>query len=235
MPPDNSPTSLSIDEVLIEYFLKPGALFFAGEKTNYIYPDIIIQQTNNNFNIRIGEREFPGIHISAFYRELLNNSDDKELRDYISEKIRQAKWLVNSIERRQSMLRRCVQAILESQKEFFNGLATNLAPLSMLDIANRIGVHESTISRAVKGKYLQCTHGIYPLNYFFSRKIGEKDTSADKIKHLIYEIIKMENSSAPVSDQAITEDLKAQGIEIARRTVAKYRVNMNIPNTMGRK
>lgn len=214
---------------------KPGAVFHHGERVSYIIPDIIIEKLEEDFEIVIDEYILPNIRISTFYKNLLDKNDDKELCRYINEKIQQARWLMANIEHRQSTLRKCAEAILEFQKEFFEGDRNRLAPLTMADLANKIGVHESTVSRAVRGKYLQCVHGVYPFQYFFTRKVGVSDTSVYGIKRLLREYINSENKHAPFSDQKIVEHFTSLGIDISRRTVAKYRADMCIPNTAGRK
>jgi RNA polymerase sigma-54 factor len=214
---------------------KPGAVFSSDERTNYIRPDIVVVNSKGHSDILIDDYAIPNIHISDFYKTLFEESDDKELRNYIHEKLQQAKWLIHSIAHRQSTLRKCTEAIIEAQEGFFKGTANGLAPLAMADLAGRIGIHESTVSRAVRGKYLQCVHGVYPLHFFFSRKMSDCDASADGVKRILRELIDAENKLRPFSDQKIMEHFKSLSIEISRRTVAKYRAEMNIPNTSGRR
>jgi len=214
---------------------RPGAAFNSGESVNYIRPDVIIVKTGNAFEILTGDAELPNLHINSFYRGLLEESADKELTSYLEDKLRQAKWLINSISQRRSTLIRCSEAILDAQKDFFGGCASGLAPLTMAGLADRVGIHESTVSRAIKGKFLQCDCGIYPLRFFFTRNLGSADASTDGAKRMLRELIYSEDKEAPLSDQKIVEYMNERGIEISRRTVAKYRLELNIPNTCGRK
>jgi RNA polymerase sigma-54 factor len=214
---------------------KPGAGFYSFEHTSYIQPDIIIKKSDEHFEILVDDYTLPNIHISAFYQRLFEESDDKELRSYINEKLQQAKWLIQCIEQRQSTLRKCAEAILEAQEGFFKGVTNRLSPLVMADIAGKVGIHESTVSRAARGKYLQCVHGVYPLHFFFSRKIGNSDASANGVKRALLELVNSESKHEPMSDQRIAEHFKSLGVAISRRTIAKYRTEMNIPNTSGRR
>jgi RNA polymerase sigma-54 factor len=214
---------------------KPGAAFYSGGRTNYIHPDIIVVKNDESFDVLIGDYDLPEIHISAYYRRLSEQSEDPELTCYLEEKLRQAKWLIKCIEQRKSTLRKCAEAIVAAQERFFRAASDGLASLSMKDLAEKIGVNESTLSRAIRGKYLQCSHGIYPLQFFFSRKLGQCEVSADKAKRLLKGLIDAENKLEPLSDQKIAEHFKGFGIVIARRTVAKYRTEMNMPNTSGRR
>lgn len=215
---------------------KPGAVFNNGGKAHYIRPDVIIVKFKDHFEIMTGDYDFPDLHINAYYKSLLEkNGDDKELTDYLGDKMRQAKWLVGSIAQRRSTLIKCAEAILGAQEGFFYGTTNVLVPLTMEKLASRIGIHESTVSRAIKGKYLQCGQGLYPFRFFFSRKLGEEYTSVDSVKHLLREIIDAEDNTAPMSDQKIAECLNLRDAAISRRTVAKYRAELHIPNTAGRK
>ena len=149
--------------------------------------------------------------------------------------MQQARWLLNSLERRGSTLRQCAEAILDAQYPFFSGQSTELSPMTMGDLAERLGLHPSTISRATREKYLQCRQGTYPLRYFFSRALGEQGPSQQTVKLRLLELIRQEDRSHPLSDQRLAELLAEQGIRIARRTVAKYRTELGLGSAAGRR
>ena len=160
------------------------------------------------------------------------------MKDYLTGKVKQAKWMVHAIEQRRSTLMSCAGCILELQEAFFRQGPGHLVPMSLADVAGRIGVHESTVSRAVKDKYIQCSMGVYPLSYFFSRSLGtssEDAASPDAAKALLKKLIAGEDKKKPLSDQKLCEMMIAQGCPLSRRTVAKYRDELHIPSTTGRK
>lgn len=218
---------------------KPGNSFDSGKSLDYIVPDAIVNEKNGEFEIILNDRYMPSISISGFYKSIIRSSSDAEAKDYVSDKIRQAEWIMKCISKRSSTLKNTVETIVSIQKEFFKNGSGNLKPMCLNDVASAIGVHESTVSRAVKDKYLQCRYGIYPLNYFFKAAVPSSVSSinvtAEKIKLMIKDFIDNEDSSSPLSDREITERLNNEGINISRRTVAKYRESMGILGTSGRK
>lgn len=214
---------------------RPGAEFYSGQEVIYIRPDVLIVKNNEGFTALTNDDDYPRIKISPFYSTLAETSNDSELKDYLEGKLRQAKWLINCITQRNSTLIKCAEAILKTQFDFFIGKTKSLSPLLMADLADQIGIHESTVSRAVRGKYLQCRLGVYPLRYFFSRKLSRDNISTDGARHALLDIINSENKNTPLSDQQIVESMRGEGIEISRRAVTKYRAYFNIPNKAGRK
>ena len=148
--------------------------------------------------------------------------------------MQQAKWLLNSLERRGSTLRRCADAILEAQRPFFTGETTELAPMGLSSLADALELHPSTVSRATRGKYLQCRQGTYPLRYFFSRAVGG-GPSRQAIKQKLLVLVRNEDPRHPLSDQALCQLLSSGGVAIARRTVAKYRMELGIGSSTVRK
>ena len=151
------------------------------------------------------------------------------------EKLRQTKWLLDSLERRGSPLRRCAQAILDAQRSFFSGQTVELSPMKLSSLAETLDLHPSTVSRAVRDKYLQCRQGIYPLRYFFSRAVGQQGLSRQAVKQRMLLRFKDEDSSHPLSDQALCDLLAEEGIFLARRTVAKYRIELGIGSSTARR
>ena len=184
---------------------------------------------------------FPTLNVSSYYCRMLRDSKDDEVKDYLVNKVRQAKWVVRSIEQRRSTLMQCAEVMLDLQEDFFRHGPGHLKPMSLADIAQRVGVHESTVSRTVKDKYLQCSSGVYPLSYFFSRSLGGGVVGAratpllHTAKAMLKKLITEEDKHKPLSDQKLCELMAKDGCEISRRTVAKYRDELGIPSTTGRK
>ena len=220
---------------------RPGTGFAARENLTYINPDIIVVSFPDHFELLTNDYFFPTLHISGYYTKLMKEEqEDEHLKEYLTGKVRQAKWVVRSIEQRRSTLMSCAECILDFQEAFFRKGPGHLVPLSLADVADRLGVHESTVSRAVKDKYIQCSMGVYPLSYFFSRSLGTprqegESSSPDAAKALLKKLIAEEDKRKPLSDQKLCELMSAQGCALSRRTVAKYRDELNIPSTTGRK
>ena len=218
---------------------RPGTGFAARENLTYINPDIIVVRFPDHFELLANDYYFPTLNISGYYTRLLKESDEAEVKDYLTGKVRQAKWMVRSIEQRRSTLMACAACILELQEPFFRKGPGHLTPMSLADVAGRIGVHESTVSRAVKDKYIQCSVGVYPLSYFFSRSLGSASggdaASPDAAKALLKKLIGTEDKHKPLSDQKLCQLMGEQGCTLSRRTVAKYRDELHIPSTTGRK
>ena len=213
----------------------PGRSFQPAEPTLYVRPDLFIAELDGKLQVILNDYYLPRVSISQYYVRLLKESDEPETQAYLQQKMQQAKWLLNSLERRGSTLRQCVEAILEVQQAFFAGQTTELAPMTMVTLAERLHLHPSTGSRATREKYLQCRQGTYPLRYFFSRALGEQGPSQQTVKLRLLELIRQEDHSRPLSDQKLAELLAEQGIRIARRTVAKYRTELRLGSAAARK
>lgn len=209
----------------------PGRKF--GEDTNrVVVPDVLVEKDEDNWVIHLNNDYIPKLRLSNTYKEIIAkgtiNSKDKE---YIREKMRSGKFLINSIEQRQQTIERITQEILKYQKEFFEEGVSKLRPLTMNQIAQEVGVHETTVSRAIANKFIETPHGVFEFKYFFTpgyKSQDGKSMSNTSIKELISQIIEDENPSKPLSDQGIVEILAEKEIKIARRTVAKYREEMGI-------
>ena len=223
---------------------RPGGGFAARENLVYINPDLFVVNFPDHFELLTNDYFFPTLNVSSYYCRMLKSTEDNEVKDYLMGKVRQAKWVVHSIEQRRSTLLRCAECILELQEEFFRRGPGHLKPMCLADIAQKVGVHESTVSRTVRDKYLQCASGVYPLSYFFSRSLGapaarpgteENTSSPDFAKALLKKLIGGEDKHKPLSDQKLCERMAREGCELSRRTVAKYRDELGIPSTTGRK
>lgn len=206
----------------------------------YVSEEVQIVDIQGELDVKMNSGNVPNLRISAFYKQLLSDpSTPQETREYIREKIRAAAFLINSLNQRQSTLERIVRAIVEAQNEFFRQGVERMKPLTMAQIAREVGIHETTVSRGVAGKYLRCRHGLMPLRNFFTTGYeDEKGNSVSNmvVKNAIRKLIDEEDSSSPLSDSQIGELLTKKGLKVARRTVAKYRESMGIlPSNLRRK
>ncbi len=213
---------------------RPGRAFQSAGPTAYIRPDVFIAELEGEWRAVLNDYYLPRVSVNGYYLRLLRESDEKETRDYLRQKLRQAKWLLDSLERRGSTLRRCAEALLEAQRPFFAGETVELAPMTLSQLAERLELHPSTVSRAVQGKYLQCRRGTYPLRYFFSRPVSG-GVSRQAAKQALLALIREEDPRRPCSDQALCGLLEGRGIRIARRTVTKYRLELGIGSSAERR
>ena len=216
----------------------PAQGFDTGEALHYVTPDITIVKFPDRFEILLNQYSYPEIRINKYYLKLLRSDCDKETKAYLNSKLKQIEETREHIARRGSTLMALAEFLLEHQQDFFLHGESRLAPLKMKEAAASIGVHESTISRAVRDKYLQCPWGLFPLSYFFSAGVGSEDkeqTSARRIKAEIRVLVDQEDTAKPLSDQKICDLLQEKGIAVSRRTVAKYREEMGIGSTRERK
>ncbi|HLR21544.1 MAG TPA: RNA polymerase factor sigma-54 [Tissierellaceae bacterium] len=213
---------------------KPGRKFTENSNdVEYIMPDATIRWIDGEFEIIVNESTGPRLNINNFYKELLTNQSDKDTIDFLSERLNSAMWIIKSIEQRRQTIYKVIQSILKFQYEFFKVGDEGLVPLTLKDVAEDIGMHQSTVSRAAKGKYVQTPKGLYELSYFFTTGLSGKttDVSSTSVKTMIKDLIDNEDSRKPYSDQKIADILKDKGTKISRRTVAKYRAELEIPSS----
>lgn len=221
-------------QVIKELNPRPGLQFSDGHGTRYLMPDVIIEKVGKEFVVLVNETDLPRLSINATYQRLLASADgDAETRGYISGRLKAAQELLKNVERRRLTLWRVVTRIVEEQKAFFEKGRAFLVPLTLKEVADALGIHESTVSRAVAGKYAQTPRGIFSLKFFFAS--GPKDVSAEAVKRRIAEIVKQENQERPYSDRQIAAILARRGIEVSRRTVAKYRDELGLRPARQRK
>lgn len=216
---------------------KPGNGFAYREHLKYLKPDVTVVKFSDRFEIILNEGSSQ-VMIHSYYSRMLKEDIDSETKEYIRKKLSQAKWTIQCVNQRSSTLGAVAKALVKMQTAFFEGGKDYLVPLTMQQIAEMIGMHESTVSRAVKDKYLQCSWGIYPMAYFFVKKLkGETGFSGTTLhaKEELKELIKQENKKRPFSDQKLSDLLKERGVELSRRTVAKYREELGIPDKGKRK
>lgn len=218
---------------------KPGRLVSADE-TQYVVPDIFVAEVGGEFVVQVNDEGVPRLRISNLYKSLIKNSQsDTEAKEFVQDKLRAAMWLIKSIENRQKTIYKVANSIVRTQQEFFKKGPAFLKPMILKDIANEIGMHESTVSRVTTNKFMHTPIGTFELKYFFNAGIGGKnggiDIAGESLKLKIKEMIGNEDPKRPLSDQKISELLSTRDIVVARRTVAKYREMMGIAPSSKRK
>lgn len=229
----------NMSDLIKELEPKPGRAFECNNSTKYIVPDIYIDKISGEYTIIVNDYNNSGLRINQYYRNLLQNEEKtSQASQFISSRLSSAMWLIKSIEQRKTTLYNVVQAILEYQIEFFDKGVMYLRTMTLKNIADKISVHESTVSRAISGKYVQTNRGVFELKYFFRSGI-ENETgdgiSSESIKKMMKNLIDQENHKHPISDQNIAEALAKDGLAISRRTVAKYRDDQGILSSSKRK
>jgi RNA polymerase sigma-54 factor len=232
-----------IFEIIKDLSPFPGR-FFAGGQARFVMPDIQVVKKEGEFVIILNEEEIPVLGINPFFMKVAsggaersNGEIKKDERDFARENIKEARWFINSINQRNHTLLRVSRAILEFQRPFFNGGPKYLVPLTLQDISGELGLHKTTVSRVANGKFMQTEWGIFELRYFFSNSItgtgsGGSKYSKEGVKEIIREIIDSEKTR--LSDQGIVELLSKRGITLARRTVAKYRNELDVGSSFNR-
>lgn len=234
------PVEKVYDAVMIIQKLEPWpGRPFVDDPTRYIVPDIYIYKDKREYVISLNEDGLPKLKVSPYYLELLqrNGDDSAPSREYLTERLKAASWLIKSIHQRQRTIYKVAESIVKFQREFFDHGIEHLRPLVLKDVADDIGMHESTVSRVTSNKYAHTPQGVFELKFFFTTGIQTADgnLSSSSIKEKIRNIIAAESPEAPISDQGIVELLEADKIKIARRTVAKYRENLGIASSAKRK
>lgn len=218
---------------------KPGRCFSSNrDQVKYIVPDATIEYVDGEYIVILNDITGPRLNINNFYRELMRQEKDPNATEFLTEKLNSAMWIIRSIEQRRMTIYKVIESILKFQLEFFTIGDKGLKPLTLKEVANDIEMHESTVSRATNGKYVQTPRGLYELKFFFSTGLSTSkgnDISSTSIKSIIKEIIDGENQKKPYSDQKISDLLKDKGISISRRTIAKYRDELGIPSSSMRK
>ena len=218
----------------------PGKLV-GGDDAHAIIPDAIIwyDEETDQYEIEMTNDPAPNLYISGMWRKFLKEKKgDKQTREFLSNNVRNARWLIESIEQRKSTITRVIRAVVDAQREFFDKGPEFLRPLPMILVADQLGIHVATVSRAVSEKWIQTPRGVFPLRRFFSggtQSAEGEDMSWDAVKEKLKVIIADEDKVNPLNDDEIVEKLAAQGIELARRTVAKYRKILNIPTARQRR
>ena len=217
---------------------KPSRGFYTGEEVNYIIPDAEIKNVDGEFFILMNESVLPRLMINKTYRDVLRNNQDSETNTYVKEKINQALFLIKSIEQRKNTLYKVLECVVEKQNDFFKFGRQYIKPLTLKEVAEIINLHESTVSRAIKDKYVLTSYGTVKIKDLFASGLSSnnnEDMATSKIKNEIKKIIEEENKSKPLSDQLISSMLVEKNMNISRRTVAKYREELGIKSSSARK
>jgi RNA polymerase sigma-54 factor len=207
---------------------------YSDEEPHYILPDVYVYKVDDDYVIMMNDEGLPRLQVSSFYREMLKEGTTAagETKNYIREKMKSAAWLIKSIQQRQQTIYKVMESIIKFQRDFFDKGIEHLRPLVLRDVAEDIEMHESTISRVTNNKYVHTPQGIFELKYFFNSAIERRDggeaLSSMSIKNKLKSIIQAEDASKPLSDNALAEIFKKDGIKLARRTVAKYREQLGI-------
>jgi len=229
--------NLSLEEVTeLAQFIgrlepRPGQRF-TNDDTEYVVPEITIQKMEGRYVVFMNDESLPRLRISRHYRQIMEDPNaSRDVKSYIAGKIKAGTFLIRSINQRQTTIRNIAERIVEVQNEFFDHGISHLRPLTMAEVAGKIGVHETTVSRAISGKYMQTPQGVFEMKYFFTPGFKTADgqsISNKSIKDAIQRLVDGENPAKPLSDQAMVKELAESGIKVARRTVAKYREELHI-------
>jgi len=210
---------------------KPGRRF-GGNDSRYIVPDVFVYKLGNDYTIVLNEDGIPRLRVNSLYRSLLRGAGSgDEAKQYVEQKLRSALWLIKSVDQRQRTLRKVTQSIVKFQRDFLDRGLPHLRPLSLRDVGEDIGMHESTISRVTTNKYVETPQGLFELKFFFHSGIASGDgemVSSVSVKKMIQDILAAEDAAKPQSDQEVAQALQKRGLTIARRTVAKYREELGI-------
>jgi len=217
---------------------RPGQRYNVSEP-RLIEPDVAIVKTGSGYEVRVNEEGLPQLRLSHHYRRMLEqNGTSSEVRKYVKERFISAIQLIKNIEQRKQTIVRVCEAIIRRQQEFLDRGIDYLRPMMIKEVAEEVGVHPSTVSRAVANKYAYTPQGVYELRYFFSEAVqgpSGVSTSLINLKRLVKKMIEEEDPAKPFTDEQITLRLHEQGIDVTRRTVAKYREDMRIPSTHQRR
>ncbi|OLO25299.1 RNA polymerase sigma-54 factor [Alkalihalophilus pseudofirmus] len=216
---------------------RPG-LIYNSKSSPVVIPDAEVINENNCFNISIFDKHLPKVTIRSDYKTILQDDASEEVIDYIRNKLNQANSIIRSLSQRKQTLFRVIEIIVKKQKDFFDLGEKALQPMNLKDISQQLELHESTISRSVQNKYIQTPNGIFELKYFFSNGLIDNEgqfTSQKSIKNRIREVINEEDKNKPLSDNQLADILQKEGIQVSRRTVAKYREQMRILSSRLRK
>lgn len=220
---------------------KPGRNFFSPNDNRYIVPDVVLEKVNDEYIILVNDSSsMPRLAINSTYRAVLGegNTHDAKTKRFVESKLNAAAWLIRSIEQRRLTLYKVANCLVELQRDFLDHGIKYLKPLNLKKVAELVGLHESTVSRATSNKYIQTPQGVFEMKFFFSSGLGSSSgnmVSAQSIKKMLQELIESEDPSQPINDQRISEIFAGKGIKISRRTVAKYRDELGIPPIRKRK
>jgi len=218
---------------------KPGRPYLSND-TQYVVPDVYVVKVEDRYVVQLNDEGLPRVRINPYYWKLLSRKEsiDKVTKDYIEERLRSAQWLIKGMEQRNKTIYKVAESIVKFQTDFLDNGISRLKPMVLKDVAEDISMHESTVSRVTTSKYMHTPQGIFPMKFFFTTGFSDgmgTEVSSLTVKDVIQKLIKEEDLARPLKDQQLVDLLKARGIDIARRTVAKYREELRIPPTSVRK
>jgi RNA polymerase sigma-54 factor len=218
---------------------KPG-LRFSDLSQNYITPDLIVEKVDGAYRVALNDTNLPRLRLSRVYRDIARDRKkfEGENKEFISQKLNSAQWMIQAIEQRRQTMLKVMNYIVERQKDFFEKGVQHLKPLTLREVAEVVNMHESTVSRVTNEKFVQTPRGVLPLKFFFSSGLsttGGEDVSARGIKDQIQKLVENEDPKNPLTGQAIVNVLRESGVNIARRTVAKYRDQLGVLSARMRK
>jgi len=218
---------------------KPGRQYCCPGDNRYIVPDVTVEKVAGEYIVIVNDCTAPRLNISPFYQKMLTESEkDSSLSKFLTGRFNSALWLIKSIEQRRQTIYNVVSAVVRYQIDFFEHGTKHLKTLTLKQIAEEVGIHESTVSRSINGKYMQTPRGLFEIKFFFTSGVSGSDgtgIASESVKSLIREMVETEDPKSPLSDQTIAETLGKKGIDISRRTIAKYRDEMNLPSSSKRK
>lgn len=213
----------------------PGREEDPAQPVEYVRPDAWVAVIEGELRVFTNQWDLPQFHLSDQYLQLAKGKPGDETAEYLRQKIQQAQWVLQCVQRRQGTLQRCLEAMVRGQADYFWERTSAPRPLLRRDLAEELAIHPSTVTRALAHKYIQCRQGLFPTGYFFGRATGAGAVSAQQAKAALVRLIRAEDPRKPLSDQALTDRLAAEGMPLARRTVAKYRKALGLPPACRRK
>lgn len=216
---------------------KPGNGYSNPETIRYIIPDVKVKKIEGKYDVFINRASSPRLLIREEYLDMLSQGKGADVKNFLSGRVSSARWLIRALKQRDKTILRVTEAIVRRQQDFFEYGKSALKPLTMNDLSEELGVHESTISRTVNDKYLLCSRGVYELRYFFNGAVSNSnpDVTPESVKMMISRMIASENKISPLSDRSISEALELTGVKVSRRTIAKYREEIGIPSSSVRR
>ena len=238
-----SELKISLDVVLealetIKGFCPKPGLLFSSEGIDYVVPDLVVFKTDEGYDVALNDEGVPNLQISSYYHNLLKTTKEGQTKEYLEDKYRSALWLIKSIDQRRQTIYKVGKSIVKLQKDFLDDGLSYLQPMVLKDVAKDIEMHESTVSRITTNKYIDTPQGVFELKFFFHSGIKSymgNSMSSIRVKNMIKEIIKEEDRNSPLTDDQMVEALMIKNVKIARRTITKYRKELNIPPASKRK
>ena len=238
-----SELKISLDVVLealetIKGFCPKPGLLFSSEGIDYVVPDLVVFKTDEGYDVALNDEGVPNLQISSYYHNLLKTTKEGQTKEYLEDKYRSALWLIKSIDQRRQTIYKVGKSIVKLQKDFLDDGLSYLQPMVLKDVAKDIEMHESTVSRITTNKYIDTPQGVFELKFFFHSGIKSymgNSMSSIRVKNMIKEIIKKEDRNSPLTDDQMVEALMMKNVKIARRTITKYRKELNIPPASKRK